>query len=269
MAKAYADKNLYNKRFPDVDTPKTIIRNMNGRFFDEKYNLLSDEDAVNLVMSSITKDKVIVKPSIDSGGGKNITLIDIATMDINNLDNKIKDILNGYSKDYIVQYYFYQHDTLNEIYPFSLNTMRIITFETNGKVEVLASVLKMGNNSNFLDKVSMGGLSCGINKDGKLNDYAYAKNIQTPLYSHPQTNFEFKGTIIPNFKEVASLVKQLHMQISPYFRFISWDIALGKDANPVLIEVNLRNQGVMIPQLNCGPIFGEQTKDILKGVLQD
>lgn len=105
--------------------------------------------------------------------------------------------------------------------------------------------------------------------NGKLNDHAYSQDNSKPLLSHPQTGFSFKGTVIPNFSEALEMVKLLHKEISPYFRFVAWDIAMNLDNRPTLVEVNLKYPGVMNPQLNCGPIFGSSTKKILREVKEN
>lgn len=54
----------------------------------------------------------------------------------------------------------------------------------------------------------------------------------------------------------------------PLFRLISWDIAIDENDSPVLIEANLFVGELEFHQLNNGPIFGEETEDILKEVFQ-
>jgi len=268
FAKAYADKNLYDKLFPGVNTPKTVLRNINGRFYDDLYRHLDKESAITRVIRAMGDGTLIIKPAIDSGGGNNIRVIDAGSPDFSKgtPETVVGEVLDRYSKDYIVQCFFDQHDLLQSMYPYSVNTIRVVTFERNGEIKVLATVLKMGNNSGFLDKVSMGGLSCAIRQQGELSKWAFTSDIQRPVTHHPQTDFRFEGTVIPNFSRVLTLATSLHAEIAHYFRLVSRDIALGKDGNPALIEVNLRNQGIMIPQLNCGPLFGEETLQVLEEI---
>ena len=47
---------------------------------------------------------------------------------------------------------------------------------------------------------------------------------------------------------------------------ISWDIAIGEDELPVLIEANLYFGQLDFHQLNNGPLFGEDTEEILHEV---
>ena len=52
----------------------------------------------------------------------------------------------------------------------------------------------------------------------------------------------------------------------PHFRLISWDIALDKNNNPIIIEANLKYGEIDFHQLNNGPLFGDDTKEILNEV---
>lgn len=265
FAKPYADKNFYDRLFSGAKTPATVVRNINGNFYDEEYNALDEHKAVRMVLEALQETRVVVKPSIDSGGGRNVSLLDISRFSdsLAKAELELRETLKKYNKDYIVQRFLEQSALLNQIYPCSLNTIRIVSVACGSKIDVLARVLKMGNNSGFLDKVSMGGLSIGIDEHGRLHRHGFLADVTAPVSVHPYSKFEFAGTVIPNFNEVLDFVKRLHRRIEPYFRFVSWDIALDKNNNPVLVEVNLRYQGIMIPQLNCGPLFGDKTEVVL------
>ena len=43
----------------------------------------------------------------------------------------------------------------------------------------------------------------------------------------------------------------------PYFRIISWDIAIDKNGNFILIEYNIKGQDINFHQLNNGPVFNK------------
>ena len=47
---------------------------------------------------------------------------------------------------------------------------------------------------------------------------------------------------------------------------ISWDFAVDINAEPILIEINLRFQGINGGQLCNGPLFGDLTDEILREV---
>ena len=74
-----------------------------------------------------------------------------------------------------------------------------------------------------------------------------------------------KDLIIPNFEKIKELVTQ-QAKLVPHFRLVSWDIALNEYDLPILIEANLHFGEIDFHQLNNGPLFGDDTKEILKEV---
>ena len=54
----------------------------------------------------------------------------------------------------------------------------------------------------------------------------------------------------------------------PHFRLVSWDISVDEAGDPVLIETNLNYGELEFHQLCNGPVFGEDTRQILDEVFQ-
>jgi len=53
-----------------------------------------------------------------------------------------------------------------------------------------------------------------------------------------------------------------------HFDLVSWDIAINKNNEPVLIEYNLSYQGTINSQIANGPLFGDLTDDVLAEVVR-
>ncbi|WP_161485689.1 hypothetical protein [Gracilibacillus timonensis] len=47
---------------------------------------------------------------------------------------------------------------------------------------------------------------------------------------------------------------------------VSWDYAIDKNGDPVLIEANIPTGQIDFHQINIGPIFGEYTEKVLDHV---
>lgn len=122
----------------------------------------------------------------------------------------------------------------------------------------------MGIGNSKVDNASSGGIVVGIRSDGQLREVAYSAAGQK-FDVHPTTGILFENYYIPNFDKVKSIVKCLAAK-NPHFRLVSWDIAIDENDNPVLIEANLCDGELDFHQLNNGPIFGEETKEILDEV---
>src|SRR5690625_1421426 len=115
---AYADKNFYTSFFKDVKEPNIILRNINSSYYSKDYESLSFDEAENR-LRNLSK-KIVVKPSIDSGAGKNVQILNCCEGVFYRGNEKItlKNIENEYgNSNFIIQECLEQHDSLNEIYP--------------------------------------------------------------------------------------------------------------------------------------------------------
>ena len=167
-------------------------------------------------------------------------------------------------KDVIVQAVVKQHASLAALHKNSLNTIRIMTIILNDEVRVLSRIVRMGVNGNKVDNVSSGGLSCGMNSQGQLNEFAFYDN-GIKASTHPQ-GAVFKECKIENIDKCEELVKDLANRIIGFSKLVSWDMSISESGEPILIEANLYVGGLDFHQMNNGPIFGDLTDDILKEV---
>jgi hypothetical protein len=129
-----------------------------------------------------------------------------------------------------------QHDHLNELYPDSINTTRIVTVYRNGKAIIVCAYLRIGNGGNFVDNFNSGGMITRVNiETGKLMFDAVDKTGKV-YAEHPVTLTAVKGYQIPMWDECLALA--LHaVAVIPQIGLIGWDIAVTP-AGPVLVEGN-------------------------------
>lgn len=257
MVTAYSDKNLLSKLF-DTDTPKTLLRCINGKLYDSNYNFIKSTN--NL----IPQGEYIIKPSLEHGGGvgveklivenNNNFMINDTTLDL----LQIKDI---YFDNFIVQEILEQSSLLSQINPSSINTLRITTLRLDREIFNLSSVLRFGIGDSIVDNQRSGGASVGIDENGLLKEFSFNK-YGTKTTEHPISSFVFKGREIPSFNEASNLVCKLHSKLH-YFDMVSWDIAIDKDNKPIIIEINVSGQEINFHQFNNGPLFGHYTEKII------
>ena len=122
----------------------------------------------------------------------------------------------------------------------------------------------MGIGDAVVDNASSGGITCGIEPDGRLKPVAYAAN-GTRYDRHPTTGIEFDTVTVPNYGKIFPIAEKLHRDF-PHFRLLSWDFAIDKNDQPMLVGVNLRYGELDFHQLNNGPLFGDDTEKILDEV---
>ncbi|HHT9111041.1 MAG TPA: sugar-transfer associated ATP-grasp domain-containing protein [Candidatus Brocadiaceae bacterium] len=267
LFRAYVDKNSYDNLFTGMRTPKTILRNINGKYYDGNYEWIEGSTVYDFLKKY--QGDFIVKPSIDSSGGKNIRKLQILSQKlfIDKQPVSIKDIEKIIPRDFLVQEFLEQHTVLKNIYPHSLNTMRVVTLRLHGTIHVLPAIAKFGSDGNYLDyNVNQGGVNCGINNEGKLHKFAVDKYFRK-YYRHPSTDYLFENTDIPQYSSLLTFAKNLHKFLL-YFDMASWDLAIDKNGEPVLVELNLINQGFSFIQVHHGPLFGDFTEELLNGNLR-
>ncbi len=249
--RAYTNKCFYDTLFPYLKKPRTILRNINGMYFGGDGQTVSFSEALQLLDNS---DSFVIKPAYFSGGGRDIYFHD--SRSVGGMDSAL--LLKNYKSDFIVQEVVKQHETLAEIHPESLNTIRTISFLFGGEVHISSSVLRMGTSGARMDNFAAGGIACPIGLDGRLGKYAVDPKTQW-LTSHPSGTV-FETVQVPAYDKILEYVKRAHMDV-PYFRIIGWDFAVDKSGEPVFIEYNGAPD---LNQVSCGPLFGDMTEAVLE-----
>jgi hypothetical protein len=267
LAKAYQDKNNYDLLFSGFSMPRTVLRNINGRFFDGQYRHLQMDEAEELILENLTNQKLVVKPSIDSGGGRKVIILHPKDAE-QGIHDALRSIFASLDGDFIVQDYVEQCTLLHQLHESSLNTLRIMTLRLDGEIHFLSGIVRMGNLGSEVDNATVGGLTCGFNKEGLLNSFATEHYAYRKHRFHPYSGFVFEGSRIPHIDKVIDFVRNLHQRLI-YFDLVSWDVAINKFGNPVLIEANLKMQDINFHQRNNGPLFGPFTEEVLCRVFED
>lgn len=252
---AFSNKGLYGLYFNDVLRPKELVRNIRGCFFDSRNNICSETEAIDIILSC--KDKILIKPSIDTSCGRNVQLLNNSSYDI------IKDSFNQYSENFVCQELVCQSNQTAMFNPSSLNTFRITTLFLNGKFSILSSVFRCGSPGAIVDNAGAGGIMVGVSLDGSFREYGYNRKGEVCKSSY--NGFVFSGTKIQAFPEIIDLCKRLHTKL-PFCAMVGWDIALNKDNRPMLLEVNLKCPEIFIQQMCNGPIFGDRLEEVIRYV---
>lgn len=250
------NKCYYQTYFPNIRQADTFVYKAHGLWFDGSRRPISKLQAEKLVKS---EPVYFMKVANASFGGHGVFFCDSEEE-----RDRMWRKANGLDEDAVFQRPIKQHPAISEIYPDSVNTIRVISLLSQDGVKIYSSVLRMGEGGSKTDNVSSGGMSCGITEDGHLKKYAYS-GAGDRYEAHPDTQTVFENREIPCMAEIRKLVCENH-PILPHFRLISWDFAVDENTQPVLIEVNLDYGGLDCHQLNNGPLFGEDTEKILKEV---
>lgn len=261
LVRAYKNKNFYGKYFGESINPKTILRRMNGLFYDSEYQTISLSDE-SLSIKLIDTQSVILKPTISSGSGKGILKFDRTKSGFFS-DNLQLDIglLANYGQDFIMQEVVKQHDFFRKFNPSSNNTLRVLTYRSikDDSVNVLHILLRIGAKGLFLDHDNLGGVVISVN-DGLLHDFA------TDVNGNKYTEFngiDFSKTReVPFYKEIIQFSKDIASEIN-YGRLLALDLTITEEGKILLVEINCVGNGISQYQYNNGSLFKEFTDEIL------
>ena len=219
--------------------PKTIGYNILKSFSSGKLFILINSFAEfknysKKLFQSVDTEQIFIKAN-ESKGGKGVYIISKNTADdeLENIWNKVKQ------GSYIFQEALQQHESVNKIYPNSINTVRIETYLNNsGDIEILGGFMRFGTGTSYVDNISSGGffVPCDINT-GKLHEYGFTALIYGSNFitHHPNSGFPISNYEIPFFFESVELCKEFARHI-PH-RIVGWDVAITP-SGPVIIEGN-------------------------------
>lgn len=252
-----SDKNYLDTRLAGFKMPETYIHKINGIYLDKNYEIVGKEQAINILKG---KD-FIAKPSMLSFGGQNISFFKDAS------EKEIKDYIENTDLDNIIfQERIIQNDATAYLHEKSLNTLRIMTLIIDNKVITLKPIIRVVTGDERVGREGVGELFIGVKDDGSLTDYGF--DIFGNRINKELDGKEFSKVKIPEIKEAEELCKKAAQRF-PHFRLISWDIAINKDSEPVIIEANLNMGNADIVQPVWGPIFGEYTDMVLEEVFKN
>lgn len=263
LINGYDDKNQYELFFPEIKQPKTILKNMNGLYFVNG-NEITKQQAVKLCSNL---EEVIIKPSINSGKGNKVVKFTSVNSVVEHNGYSLSQFLEGYDKDYIIQEAVKQHKAISDLNKSSLNTIRCMTLRCKNEILVLGSSIRVGAPGSFIDNANAGGMFCGINDDGTLQNVAYSLN-PIKRYDGEFNGLSLKSRSIPSYNKIKKAAILLHQKL-PYFHLIAWDFAVDSEGEVVLIEMNIKDPGIHTIQVPHGPLFGNRTKEILNLISKD
>lgn len=247
------NKCLYSRLFPGIPQPQVVLSRMNGYWFSGQQRVSWQE-----AQSILDKEEaVFAKVAAGSCSGKGVFYLSSENGSIAEQFAKQVKVTN----DIVVQRPVVQHPVFAKMNASSVNTYRILSVLTDEGVKCYSALVRIGVDNR---KVDNRGLSCGVQPDGKLNARAYRLNGES-FTKHPNHGFTFADYQLISFDKAKALIEKAHPMV-PYFRMISWDIAINEDGEPVMLEANFARGCLDFLQLNNGPLFGDDTKKILDEV---
>ncbi len=247
------DKNYHAVWFPDERRPETVVSCVAGVFYDKDYRIITKEEAVRRCAA---RGRFVLKPSVDSGEGRLIRFFNGADCTA----EAVEEAFGRIGANLIAQEIVEQHEAIRQLNPDSLNTLRVISFLFENEVHILSAILRVGGSGSKVDNIGAGGFACPVEADGRLGRYAI--NRRSERCEATPGGVRFDSVTVPGYAEALSAIRRMHEKLA-HFKIVGWDIAVDRNAEPVLIEYNTApGQN----QYCCGPTFGELTEKVLTDV---
>jgi hypothetical protein len=254
LREAWDDKNYFERLLPGYPFPEAIVRNIYGSFYDEKYNPIKREEAIESIGSNLP---VIIKPTVESGVSRGIEQIE-------HFDD-IEKIMKAKGENYIVQKKLKPCAEFKLLTENAVPIIRIISVLIDGEPYILSSSLRTNTikdaiADNAITENGGGMVVIGIDENGclKKNGYYSGGEVTTQL----PNGFVFDKMQIPKFDELKKLVLEAQKQM-PMFKIIGFDVTLDEQYEPIVMEYNLKGIGVYYYQLANGALFGKYTDRII------
>lgn len=239
----------------NLKSPFCFVRCIDNEYYDNNMNQLSRNDAID---KCLEQDSLIVKDSLDSAGGQSVEKLNLSS--ISNKHQELEKVFSERKRDFVIQECISQHPSMAKFNESSINTLRVTTLYLNGTYSTLSIVLRFGKKGMKVDNWGAGGILVGVTMDGQLNDFGY--DIQLNKY-YEYNGITFKHEKISQVPSLLKKVEEAHKNQYSLCKFIGWDICFNLYNEPIIIELNSSQPGVIGEQLCTGPIFGDRTLEVL------
>lgn len=204
---------------------KALFNKLYDKFLNRKWLLLNNnlEEFKNFIKEV---PEIIVKP-LSLSCGKGVEKIKTGKKNAEKLYNTL--IQNN---QILVEEVAIQHDDINSVYPYAVNTVRVVTLNK----KVVAAFIRFGNNKNVVDNFNHGGMVTTININTGIVEYPAIDKSGNVYESHPMTKKAIVGLKIPMWNKVKKLCIDA-CDVTPEIGYIGWDVCVG-EKKPFLIEGN-------------------------------
>lgn len=253
----YSDKNMIQRILRldrlssvlDISLPESVVSNIGGQYYRNGVEPSNLRECVDALVKET--EELIVKPSVESSGGKGIQCVCFGGMKA----ESIMEILHQYGEDFDIQRKLRQHPTLAHFNETSINTIRMTTYrDMDGNIKLLYAIQRFGKSGTVLDNASSGGGYCGISRQGVY---------QNRIHRHRSVKTESLQLecerVVPFFDRCVNAVCVLHQQL-PQFRIVGWDVSIDPEGHLHLLEYNFV-PGYNLPQTSVGPFFSKEELD--------
>ncbi|WP_087005412.1 sugar-transfer associated ATP-grasp domain-containing protein [Brevibacterium yomogidense] len=204
---------------PMMDRPEGY-----GETFDEVLRLARDKGVLALKPDEGSHGDGFYRLGYEDGG---YTLNGEAAT-----GEQVLDIISDPQNRYLITEFIVMHPTLAEIYPQSVNTVRMTVFKKDGVTPQIGNAyLRVGSSaSGYVDNTAAGGLLVEV--DIESGRYGNAQALDggrvVPCPRHPDTGVLMEG-VMPNWEFAKQKVLEMAESI-PQLEYLGFDLAMTEDS---------------------------------------
>lgn len=204
---------------------KALFNKLYDKYLNRKW-LLLDNNLSDFKKFISDGKEIIVKP-LSLSCGKGVEKIKTNKKNAEKLYNTLIE-----NNQILVEEVAEQHETINEVYPYAVNTVRVVTLNK----KVVAAFIRFGNNKNVVDNFNHGGMVTTINIETGIVEFPAIDKSGNIYEKHPMTKKEIIGLKIPMWEKIKKLCIEA-CSVTPEIGYIGWDVCVGSK-KPCLIEGN-------------------------------
>ena len=222
-----------------------------------KRDFYSTEEGIEKLKEFLKKHKTFVIKPINGLGGTDVKKMDASEVENVEDFNDYMEKNNMFLEELVIQ-----NKEWGKLSPKSINTIRVMTSNVRGNVNIFCIMARIGNSINLQDNFHQGGSGVLIDTEkGVLVGNAINKDMEE-FEVHPVSKIKFDGFKIPYFKEITELCKNAALRF-PKTIVIGWDVAIT-DNGPIIIEAN-NGPGFDLPQV----LMKKGTKYMLENIQKE
>lgn len=252
-----SNKSMTSVWYNDMRQPICYVRRVNEQVFFMDVPCLESEAYDMLLTLGIPG--VIIKQSVDTYGGISVRKLSFEGKNKEKIISEIKAVTAAIPTDYVIQEIVRQSSDTAFLNKESLNTIRVTSFNINGKLGFAPAMFRTGLNGNIIDNVSLGGMFIGIDEKGVLGSEGFNEQYDFVRYKDSDQVKQ-----ISSFAKILENVRKYHPYYFPNFGIIGWDWAINENQEPVFIEANLWYPDIYSTQMLSGkPLFGDRTQEMV------
>lgn len=251
-----------------IELPKTLATINHGSIIS-RTELFQEIEGLFTYLETNPELKLVIKP-IDGAEGRGVSVITWSNGQIKRNSQRLtKEAFREYMSTldaYFISEFILQGQFAQELFPDSLNTIRILTMidSKTHKAFIAAAVFRVGTRlSAPTDNFRRRGLSIAIDPiTGRLGKAAMIPHhgIVNWFERHPNTGKLLVGQIVPHWSEIQANILEVadYVYDRKQVKYVGWDVVVT-DKGINLLEGNSR-PGVSLHQVHQPLLVNPKTK---------